>query len=218
MKTPILDSDSCRKDLAFAEWQAPDEFVLERSIFLGTIFSLYPSGKYYTPFACSNLEPCEACSGEGTVPNPKADPAAHYSHRQARSKMTQEAMQAYGAHCDGNWPQDVVDEARRLDELVRAVERKLECTVCGGLGSEEAYLDTLFAEQLEEEADKLDAYITSGEGDPCDIFLAQGIDMPDDPCPHCESDNTAWLKNCTMKCSDCDKEFEFKEISNADNS
>ncbi len=30
------------------------------SVFLGTVFALYPSGKYYTPWACSNVTEDEA--------------------------------------------------------------------------------------------------------------------------------------------------------------
>lgn len=33
--------------------------------FVGTVFTLTPSGKYYTPFACSNVEPCPECDGDG---------------------------------------------------------------------------------------------------------------------------------------------------------
>ena len=36
-----------------------------KSYFLGTVFCLYPSGKYYMPFACSNVELCPKCKGEG---------------------------------------------------------------------------------------------------------------------------------------------------------
>jgi len=32
-----------------------------RLVYLGTIMTLTPSGKYYTPFAHSNVEVCDAC-------------------------------------------------------------------------------------------------------------------------------------------------------------
>ena len=39
----------------------PEEFVIRD--FIGTVFSLMPSGKYYTPWASSNLELCPMCQG-----------------------------------------------------------------------------------------------------------------------------------------------------------
>ena len=35
------------------------------SEFLGTVFALCPSGKYYTPWANSNVESCNRCKGKG---------------------------------------------------------------------------------------------------------------------------------------------------------
>lgn len=34
--------------------------ILHGYAFLGTVFSLFPSGKYYTPFACANITEEEA--------------------------------------------------------------------------------------------------------------------------------------------------------------
>jgi hypothetical protein len=34
-------------------------------VFVGTVFSLTPSGKYYLPFACSNVDLCPRCKGKG---------------------------------------------------------------------------------------------------------------------------------------------------------
>jgi hypothetical protein len=36
-----------------------------QSVFLGTVFALMPSGKFYLPFACSNVAPCPRCKGTG---------------------------------------------------------------------------------------------------------------------------------------------------------
>ena len=32
-----------------------------KSVFIGTCFNIMPSGKYYMPFACSNVEKCSKC-------------------------------------------------------------------------------------------------------------------------------------------------------------
>ena len=38
---------------------------VEFTDYMGSCLSLAPSGKYYMPWACSNLDPCEFCDGEG---------------------------------------------------------------------------------------------------------------------------------------------------------
>jgi hypothetical protein len=61
-----------KQALAEPEWyrdEAPEpgfegEGVAER-LYLGTVFSLAPSGKYYMPWACGNLAPCPRCKGTG---------------------------------------------------------------------------------------------------------------------------------------------------------
>jgi len=50
-------------------WQDPD--LEGRGIFLGTVFALLPSGKYYMPFACSNVDLCPRCHGKGETRNGK---------------------------------------------------------------------------------------------------------------------------------------------------
>lgn len=47
------------------EYISINDFMDSECVFLGTVFSLCPSGKYYMPFACSNVEPCNHCHGEG---------------------------------------------------------------------------------------------------------------------------------------------------------
>jgi len=47
-------------------YQYEDEFGEKViCVHLGTIYQLLPSGKMYTFWACSNLEPCPRCKGEG---------------------------------------------------------------------------------------------------------------------------------------------------------
>lgn len=55
MKTGI-DWTVVRMNLDAEEWQEQeDECGEERVVFLGSCFSLAPSGKYYQPWACSNV-------------------------------------------------------------------------------------------------------------------------------------------------------------------
>lgn len=51
------------------DWQDSTQMIA--SCFIGTVFSLTPSGKYYLPFACSNVEDCSRCHGTGKTANGK---------------------------------------------------------------------------------------------------------------------------------------------------
>ena len=44
------------------DYKDEDGYVM---VFVGTVFFLTPSGKYYLPWASSNVEPCSRCKGEG---------------------------------------------------------------------------------------------------------------------------------------------------------
>lgn len=60
----IFDLKALRAELDEQDWE-PDfqddpEHNEVRRVFLGTVFVLTPSGKYYTPWACSNVTEAEA--------------------------------------------------------------------------------------------------------------------------------------------------------------
>ena len=97
-----LNYEALKAELEKAEWQESEEPDQEvRRVFLGTVFALMPSGKFYTPWACSNV---------------------------------------------------TEEEAEEDEEWRKAVEAEL---------------------------DKFDAYLISGEGDPCDLFAEQYRDKED---------------------------------------
>lgn len=58
-----IDFDQVSRALKNADWET-DEYGKVRRVFIGTVFSLFPSGKYYTPFACSNVTEEEAALDE----------------------------------------------------------------------------------------------------------------------------------------------------------
>ena len=63
-----FDPKEIRRLVDYEEWGAiPPDGDLARGIFLGTVFALCPSGKYYTPWANSNVEDCPRCKGKGTT-------------------------------------------------------------------------------------------------------------------------------------------------------
>ena len=74
------------------------------SYYLGSILNILPSGKYYVPFACSNVEVCETCAAAGHVPCTKENPCKHQD--------TSEDTEEY--HCeacrDARWYEDAEKE------------------------------------------------------------------------------------------------------------
>jgi hypothetical protein len=140
----------------------------EKQEFLGTVFSLYPSGKFYTPWACSNVDACPRCQGKGTTKRHKANYALALVAGNARRELTEMAFTKYGAA--PSWPKEVLTFAHALDKVRSDNEPTGTCSWCGGGGSREAYLDELFTEELEAALSTVGASLTSGEGDPCDLF------------------------------------------------
>ena len=168
------------EELRGAEVQDGQDDSKVQSVFLGTVMSIMPSGKYYTPWANSNVGACPRCKGEGKVVNKKADEAAHKASVAADHVLRKYLMDTYGAFCEGKWP---ADKQAELEEHVRkanATAPTLECTYCHGMGSREALEDETMNEALEEEASKHGCWIESGEGDPCDMFLSQTVEVTEE--------------------------------------
>jgi hypothetical protein len=148
--------------------------------FLGTVFGLTPSGKFYTPFACSNVALCPFCKGDGTlkVSRPRANEAVYF-----RGKPVGVCLSIGGVHFK---MQPYFDEAKGgIQEPINVDMTHDEpgdyrfsktCTACGGVGSVEAYRDEVFREVLEEIAEKHHGWIENGEGDPCDMFFCISLD------------------------------------------
>ena len=87
--------DAVKEDMAKADWELVEDNLRKRLVYLGSCFNVMPSGKYYMPWACSNVT------------------------------------------------------------------------------DEEAKADMEFQELLEKEADEHGFIVEAGEGDPCDIYIAE---------------------------------------------
>lgn len=59
-----IDWEAIEKEFDSGEVVVEDDEIVVQ-IYLGSVLSLVPSGKYYAPFACSNLAPCPYCQGQG---------------------------------------------------------------------------------------------------------------------------------------------------------
>jgi len=145
-----------------------------RSNYMGTVFSLTPSGKYYMPWACSNVSPCPRCKGKGTLTRHTGNSAVHAVLKEYEAFLVKHMFGTYEHY----W--SAPDWFRKHLDLVRSFEKDqeptMDCPNCGGVGSREAYLDELWQETIEAEASANDCYVFSGEGDPCDLFIGQDVE------------------------------------------
>ena len=64
--------------------------------YLGSVFTIMPSGKYYMPFACGNLDPCPHCKGHGCAVCNGCG-----SREAARDEDFREALEAVAAQHGG---------------------------------------------------------------------------------------------------------------------
>ena len=205
---PLLDYEDYE-----ADW---DSDLLIRQVYLGTVFSIMPSGKYYMPWAFGNLTPCPKCNGTGISSQPVhlwddcpyckdsgklgwrklADIAAirnedldvcHGNLLESGHEvifvptddiMPGSSVSYVKCHCNrflDNYPgKRGANDRRWVGGLIVR-----ECANCGGHGFPEAYHDILANEVIESVMESIryrtgrDVYIINGEGDPCDMFLAE---------------------------------------------
>lgn len=165
-----INWQAVRSELDREAWEVDrdNDDIETRTIYLGSVLSLYPSGKYYMPFACSNLDACDTCSGTGKAP---------HRHKRRSVKKWKNAYDRNSAkwqrtHGDGLRPCDNA----YLHYCLRHMYAD-DCAACGGVGSREAYLDELYREKLESEADAHGLCITGSEGDGLDVLIAEYRDI-----------------------------------------
>lgn len=156
----IIKNAAAELDTAEIERDESDfgDFSTIQRVFIGNSLYISPSGKFYLPFACSNLEECPVCNGAGAIDNP------HYNN--ALSVQAREIFHS------GKYDQH---EIRALCSMVISIceNPAADCPFCGGLGSREAYLDQIFFDTMDEEADKIGAFIERSEGDPLYMYLSR---------------------------------------------
>lgn len=178
----IFNLEALKAELEAAEWEDDPEAgqheQQKRTVYLGSVISLCPSGKYYTPWANSNVEPCPVCNGKGTLPNPTADTELYGIFKAVSHDVRARAMNAYGAYCEGKWPDELGSFLDGIESQLRKYHPDVECTTCDGIGSEEAAKDTRWYDQAEAELHTIDAFLESGDSDGCDLYAYQCRDIP----------------------------------------
>ena len=141
-----------------------EEGEREGLCFIGTVFNLSPSGKYYQPFACSNVDICPKCKGEGSIKNPFYNKASYERARENDHFYRMEAIMLFGPFCNGKWLKAWIDRLDKTSNTMQFFEEKKTCPYCEGLGSREAYEDSVFYAALEEVASEKGFFVTSGIG------------------------------------------------------
>lgn len=187
-----FDAEIVRQEINLEEWQAVDEFTAARYYYLGTVFSLLPSGKYYTPWASSNVEPCSECDGTGSIPQSKFHSGLIFLNRMRPPHYLLPAERydvAYEiVHKVRNWINRTIRKRKfapltiKLLIALYKIEKPLApvtCALCNGLGSAEVARDQEWYDLAHETLAEHDLSLEHGEGDPCDLFAVEYRDYDD---------------------------------------
>lgn len=171
--------DTIRQAIKDADVVENEQDCFVRSVYLGQLIN--PSGKYYMPFACSNvLGDCPVCKGTGEVLNPTADEKAYEELTAQLEALVSEMTAQYGYPIA--WPQPKRDERSELVAEIDKVKPHLECPACQGEGSASACNDEDWREAFTAVLDEFDEglCLQNGEGDPCDYFVVQYVPEPEE--------------------------------------
>jgi hypothetical protein len=144
--------------------------------YLGSILHLCPSGKFYMPWACSNVMGCQACGGTGKVARKLR--SRHRRVKKYRRLCRMDERLSHQGRKIGyfvDWPPGIKRRVRDVRARIEAFATDKTCPYCGGSGSREAAMDEMWREALEAEASKHGMYITGSEGDGCDIMAGISV-------------------------------------------
>ena len=169
-KRQILNIDKVKKELDNAEINEDpeNEGQFLQTIYLGSILSLTPSGKIYTPWANSNVDLCTRCKGKGNIKNKhKSIKKVDAIDRKIR-RVANDWVKPYATLTKRQ--QQLIDKLREIREHY---DEWKTCPECYGLGSLEARLDEDWWKQLESELEPIDAWYHGSEGDGCDIMISR---------------------------------------------
>ena len=181
--TRARDEATFRRDIEKWDWDtiilktddnAEDGDCGERygRFFLGTVFGIMLSGKYYLPFACGNLDLCYACKGSGHKRRSRAM-RLRLKKWEARRVALGDAFTIARKHG--------FSEARlrrKSDRCMAALKRNgmQDCGECRGVGSIDAAEDEAFMAALEDIADDHGGWIEGNEGDPCNMVFSMRLE------------------------------------------
>lgn len=166
-----FDPAEVRREVDREDWDGD-----RRAVGLGSVFALYPSGKYYTPFACSNVAACPVCHGAAVVRTGlKRRLVRKWSNENKRRRRLWVRRYPGGVY---TWPPEVRAASDRLNR--KLARTRGECPRCGGCGSAEAHDDDRWREKAEEALARVGLSLVESEGDPTYLLAAEYREAPDD--------------------------------------
>lgn len=118
METKIFDLEYIKNQIAqeIPQYDEMEDFWYVR-YYVGSVFNHVPSGKYYTPFACSNVEFCKSCLDAGDVPCTEDTPCTPPDdYEDSTSEYHCEACQ------DATWYKQAQDELHFIDAFLESGE------------------------------------------------------------------------------------------------
>lgn len=153
--------DSVRAALDAAPWEpdAEDPTQEIKRVWLGTVFGLTPSGKFYTPFACGNVASCPQCGGHGSVEREPRTGRRIRRRAAARLRAFSRNVLKRGWATDGGAGEAYAKRVRRYRTRASALASQT-CSLCQGVGSVEALIDSLWNDAAEEAIASCDAFMT----------------------------------------------------------
>ena len=171
MTTQILDINKIKQLLDDADIYEDENENKFQTIYLGSILDLTPSGKFYTIFARSNLNPCTKCNGEGVIRNKHGKRKKYENTRKKRTQL----LRTYKI------TQHNKNKEKKLWKQENQWKQTKTCPERDGLGSLEARLDRDWWEQLEIELNEINAWAHESNDDGCDILISrEAIEVNDD--------------------------------------
>lgn len=174
----IFNIPSLLEEFEKAEVYEDDGGGFVKSVYLGSCFSLLPSGKFYTAWATSNLDPCPQCNGSGDTKNPTGNSRIHKRVEKRLKVLVRKALDRFGTY--HSWPKNVRDQIDRNRKIANRTQPTVSCVRCDGCGSHEAADDERWREKAEAELSEHGFWLHEGEGDPTDIFVGMSVPDPEE--------------------------------------
>jgi len=139
-----------------------DAIELATYVYLGG-YNITPSGKVYTLFATSNLDPCPECDGKGVINPEKYTPRDRLYLAEAERLLEM----AYPGNRTPEW--DVyIARKNALDRYGLAHSCrgwKVSCNLCDGDGRHEPEIDTAWHAEMEKQANERGLFFDCRESD-----------------------------------------------------
>jgi hypothetical protein len=166
------------------EWRRALEMdgIIEKDQVIGSAYvgnMIWPSSKYYMPWATGGLVDCPYCAGSGHSPETQTCHICNgqgYRSLAELAKLRHETVQKTKVAL-ANYREVIGEAYFRCNYCHGATVVKVDCEYCGGHGCQEAYQDMVWNDCLETEAGRHHMWSGSGEGDPTDLFVFCWVDM-----------------------------------------